>query len=61
MRTLLLLSAMIWPDLSGINGMASTARLIVYPLGATALPLCGSRTGGRRPAYTEGSPGKRIC
>jgi hypothetical protein len=32
--------------LERINGMASTARLIVYPLGATALPLCGSRTGG---------------
>jgi hypothetical protein len=42
-RIRLLLSAMIWSDLSGINGMASTARLIVYPLGATALPLCGSR------------------
>ncbi|MFC0627166.1 hypothetical protein [Kribbella deserti] len=35
----LLLSALIWPDLSGIKGKASTARLIVYPLGAMALPL----------------------
>jgi len=35
----LLLSALIWPDLSGIKGKASTARLVVYPLGAMALPL----------------------
>jgi hypothetical protein len=36
---LLLLSALIWPDLSGIKGKASTARLIVYPVGAMVLPL----------------------
>jgi hypothetical protein len=35
----LLLSALIWPDLSGIKGKASTARLIVYPIGGMALPL----------------------
>ncbi|MET9275316.1 hypothetical protein [Kribbella sp. NPDC003557] len=35
----LLLSALIWPDLSGIKGKASTARLIVYPIGAMILPL----------------------
>ena len=35
----LLLSALIWPDMSGIKGKASTARLIVYPLGAMALPI----------------------
>lgn len=35
----LLLSALIWPDLSGIKGKASTARLIVYPLGGMVLPL----------------------
>ena len=35
----LLLSALIWPDLSGIKGKASTARLIVYPVGAMVLPL----------------------
>ncbi len=35
----LLLSALIWPDLSGIKGKASTARLVVYPLGAMVLPL----------------------
>jgi len=36
---MLLLSALIWPDLSGIKGKASTARLIVYPVGAMVLPL----------------------
>ncbi|MFF0339589.1 hypothetical protein [Kribbella sp. NPDC004875] len=35
----LLLSALIWPDLSGMKGKASTARLIVYPIGAMVLPL----------------------
>jgi len=35
----LLLSALIWPDLSGIKRKASTARLIVYPIGAMVLPL----------------------
>src|SRR3954454_3910767 len=35
----LLLSALIWPDLSGIKGKASTARLVVYPIGAMVLPL----------------------
>ncbi|HEY3560429.1 MAG TPA: hypothetical protein VGL05_23350 [Kribbella sp.] len=35
----LLLAALIWPDLSGIKGKASTARLIVYPIGAMVLPL----------------------
>lgn len=35
----LLLSALIWPDLSGIKGKASTARLLVYPIGAMVLPL----------------------
>lgn len=36
---LLLLTALIWPDLSGIKSKASTARLIVYPIGAMVLPL----------------------
>ncbi len=36
---LLLLTALVWPDLSGIKGKASTARLVVYPLGALVLPL----------------------
>lgn len=35
----LLLTALIWPDLSGIKGKAATARLIVYPIGAMVLPL----------------------
>lgn len=35
----LLLAALIWPDLSGIKGKASTARLIVYPIGGTVLPI----------------------
>jgi hypothetical protein len=35
----LLLAALIWPDLSGINGKASTARLVVYPIGGVVLPL----------------------
>jgi hypothetical protein len=35
----LLLAALIWPDLSGIKGKASTARLVVYPIGAMVLPL----------------------
>jgi hypothetical protein len=35
----LLLTALIWPDLSGLKGKATTARLIVYPLGAMVLPL----------------------
>ncbi|GAA1147497.1 hypothetical protein GCM10009630_52430 [Kribbella jejuensis] len=35
----LLLAALIWPDLSGIKGKASTARLIVYPVGGMVLPL----------------------
>ena len=36
---LLLLSALIWPDLSGIKGKASTARLVVYPIGGLVLPI----------------------
>ncbi|GAA1593317.1 hypothetical protein [Kribbella karoonensis] len=35
----LLLAALIWPELSGIKGKASTARLVVYPIGGMALPL----------------------
>lgn len=35
----LLLTALIWPDMSGLKGKATTARLIVYPLGAMALPI----------------------
>jgi hypothetical protein len=44
----LLLSALIWPDLSGIKGKASTARLVVYPLGAVIIPLWWFLYGRRR-------------
>ena len=44
----LLLSALIWPDLSGIKGKASTARLIVYPAGAVVIPLWWFLYGRRR-------------
>lgn len=50
---LLLLGAVLWPDLSGLKGKATTARLIVYPLGAAAIPLwfwlLGRRRSGRAP------------
>lgn len=36
---LLLLSAIVWPDLSGLKGKATGARLVVYPLGVLVLPL----------------------
>jgi hypothetical protein len=35
----LLVAAVFWPDLSGLKGKASGARLVVYPLGAFALPV----------------------
>jgi hypothetical protein len=35
----LLLTALVWPDLSGIKGKAAGARLVVYPIGAMVLPL----------------------
>ena len=44
----LLVSALIWPDLSGIKGKASTARLVVYPLGALVVPLWWLVYGRRR-------------
>jgi hypothetical protein len=53
----LLLSALIWPDLSGIKGKASTARLVVYPLGALVVPLWWWAYGRRRAA--RDSPGSR--
>src|SRR6266508_3015652 len=34
----LLVAAVFWPDLSGLKGKASGARLVVYPLGAMVLP-----------------------
>jgi hypothetical protein len=44
----LLVSAVLWPDLSGIKGKASTARLVVYPIGALVVPLWWLTYGRRR-------------
>jgi hypothetical protein len=44
----LLLSALIFPDLSGVKGKAGTARLVVYPLGMVAVPLWWWLYGRRR-------------
>jgi hypothetical protein len=33
-----LVTALFWPDLSGLKGKATGARLVVYPLGAMVLP-----------------------
>ncbi|TWD80147.1 hypothetical protein FB561_1219 [Kribbella amoyensis] len=52
----LLLSALIWPDLSGIKGKASTARLVVYPLGAMVLPLWWWAYGRTRSKLHRGFP-----
>jgi hypothetical protein len=35
----LLLAALLWPDLSGLKGKATGARLVVYPLGVAVLPV----------------------
>jgi hypothetical protein len=35
----LLVVAVVWPDLGGLKGKAAGARLVVYPLGAMAIPL----------------------
>jgi hypothetical protein len=55
----LLLTALLWPDLSGLKGKATTARLVAYPVGALILPLWwlvagrfrGRRTGDEPRAY----------
>jgi len=44
----LLLSALIWPDLSGVKEKAGTARLVVYPLGGVVVPLWWFAYGRRR-------------
>ena len=44
----LLVGALLWPDLSGLKGKATTARLIIYPLGALAVPLWYWAYGRRR-------------
>jgi hypothetical protein len=46
----LLLSALIFPDLSGVKGKAGTARLVVYPLGMVVVPLWWWLYGRRRAA-----------
>lgn len=52
----LLVAAVLYPDLSGIKGKASTARLVVYPLGALAVPLWWWAY-GRRPSARTGRGG----
>ena len=56
----LLVSALVFPDLSGIKGKASTARLVVYPLGALAVPLWWGLYGRRR-AGRAGQAGGRAA
>ncbi|SDT13262.1 hypothetical protein SAMN04488543_3117 [Friedmanniella luteola] len=53
---LLLVSALLVPDLSGVKEKAGTARLVVYPLGLLAVPLWWWAWGRRRAART-GRPG----
>jgi hypothetical protein len=52
----LLVSALVFPDLSGVKEKAGTARLVVYPLGLLAVPLWWW-TWGRRRAGRTGRPG----
>jgi len=44
----LLVTAILFPDLSGLKEKAGTARLIVYPLGAVVVPLWWWAYGRRR-------------
>jgi hypothetical protein len=44
----LLVSALIWPDLSGVKEKAGAARLIVYPLGGVVVPVWWFVYGRRR-------------
>lgn len=55
----LLVSALVFPDLSGIKEKAGTARLVVYPLGMLAVPLWWW-TYGRRRAVRRGD-GPAFC
>jgi hypothetical protein len=52
----LLVSALIFPDLSGIKEKAGTARLVVYPLGMVAVPLWWWLYGRRRVQAEDGFP-----
>ena len=49
---LLLVAAVVFPDLSGVKEKAGTARLVVYPLGLLAVPLWWWLGGRRRAART---------
>ena len=44
----LLVTALVLPDLAGVKEKAGTARLVVYPLGALAVPLWWWAYGHRR-------------
>lgn len=57
----LLVSAVFWPDLSGVKEKAGTARLIVYPLGGIVVPLWWfirgrHRAHGEQPGRAAGYP-----
>ncbi|WP_375424010.1 hypothetical protein [uncultured Friedmanniella sp.] len=52
----LLVLAVVFPDLGGLKGKATTARLVVYPLGELAVPLWWWLYGRRR-ARRRGEPG----
>jgi hypothetical protein len=57
----LLVSALVFPDLSGVKEKAGTARLVVYPLGMVVVPLWwwlyGRRRAGVRGAGASGRGG----
>lgn len=61
MLFLLLLTALIWPDLSGIKGKASTARLVVYPIGAMLLPLWWLAYGRTKSKLHKAFPWPPTC
>jgi hypothetical protein len=56
----LLLSALIFPDLSGVKEKAGTARLVVYPLGLLVVPLWWWLYGRRRAERAESRGAERA-
>jgi hypothetical protein len=56
----LLLSALIFPDLSGVKEKAGTARLVVYPLGLLVVPLWWWLYGRRRAGRAESRGAERA-
>lgn len=52
----LLATAIIWPDLSGLKGKATGARLVVYPLGVLALMLWWVAIGRTRQRLHQSFP-----